>query len=252
MYESTKVLVRNLQELPSIFEKDHVQDLIWHLQIMRQNSDFAWYNVATIAMDPWLREKNVKTVRPFPYWGENEKKVSDHELSIIVPYLDVEQSKMHFCVEEVYSVCDLGMDAVMDQDERSPIQNAIQASGFSEVVSHLKEGWAGNLIDSWMMKNLYYQNVSPEEKSFLRTCFLLVYGKTLGIDHSVHKSDLILKKERIDAIGLYKALHHLICDFPGMFAVWVAQMRKDHKEKSSKHRSNLGRATMQAIRGGLS
>ncbi len=57
--ESIETFVRNLNYIPEVFKTDTVDDLIWHLRIMRSNPNYAWYNVAVLAMDPEARAKGI-------------------------------------------------------------------------------------------------------------------------------------------------------------------------------------------------
>lgn len=247
MYESVMVQIRNLQEIPDLFKLDRLDDFLWHLQIMHQNPDFAWYNVATIAFDPWIRQKQVKTVRTLMHWGLDEVKTTNHDLSILVPYIDFDAKKLFFGMEDVYCICDFGVDASLDRDEISPIQEAVLASGFSEIEATLQEGWQENLMESWMNRDEYYCSTDDAQRDFLRNCFLISYANILKIKAEITTQDLVLEGT-VDEMELYKAVHRIITGFPGLFTAWVARIRKKNQESDC---NRLALTALQAIRRGV-
>lgn len=229
--ESIETVVRNLNYIPEVFKTDTVDDLIWHLRIMRSNPNYAWYNVAVLAMDPEARAKGITFFLPEYLWpGEMKDHIKSEDDGVFLLFFNLVEKEdyLRFALERVYSYADLGYqielestDAILPQFEAT--------AGFEEIKPFLQSGWQDSLIYQWLTRNEFYRK-SSDLQHFLRSCFLLCYAKQLHMDAKISESDF--KIPGLPAIGdhdlmdLYKALHQIICDFPVAYLDWILRKKE--------------------------
>ncbi|WP_067555308.1 hypothetical protein [Faecalibaculum rodentium] len=248
MNAAARLFIRNQYfNIDNLFRNFDPENIKWHLKVMLYTPDYSWFNTCAIASNDSFRRSGLYRAQPLDEWSqESPEGVTDKDFTILFPLLDQSDPRITFALEQLYTVRDFNMADEIDTEDPPLIQDVLRSGRFSDLKEALSEGWRKRLMESWLSKCKYYKCANDEEKRFLENCYIYAFSRTDLAEQ--HDLDWKLSRKPEDSVALYRAMHQIICDYPGMIASWLVSLQ----QSKSMHKKRLSAAVLSSIRKGQS